>query len=58
MPVILQAAVYGEWFNATTPERLQALLVPFPAAELSAVHVRPAVNKLAKEGPECIEPAG
>jgi hypothetical protein len=38
------------------PAKLQAMLRSYPAGEMEAVGVNPALNKPAFEGPTCLEP--
>jgi len=57
MPVILKAKDYDQWLDAkeTKTERLQSLLVPYPAAEMASHAVSRAVNIPATDSPELIE---
>jgi len=59
MPVILPASAYGLWLDPTMRDvgPLQALLTPYPAAEMIAHPVSTRVNNPANETPECIAPA-
>lgn len=55
-PVPLGASVTR--LNPATPVgRLQDLLRPYPADEMTENAVGPAVNNARNEGPECLEPA-
>jgi putative SOS response-associated peptidase YedK len=58
MPVILDPADYALWLDPTVqdPERLQPLLRPAPAGDMTARPVQPRVNQVRQEGPGCIEP--
>ncbi len=57
MPVILQPEAYPTWLNAAEvkPDKLQPLLVPSPAAEMTIRHVTNAVNNPSLDAPVCIE---
>ena len=59
MPVILPRSAYKLWLDPEDrlPSALQALLAPYPAAEMTAFPVSPRVNSPANDGPECILPA-
>jgi putative SOS response-associated peptidase YedK len=59
MPAILPSPAFDEWLDGTNrdPERLGALLGPYPAEELDAYPVSRYVNKPSNEGPECVTPA-
>jgi putative SOS response-associated peptidase YedK len=56
MPVILDREQYGLWLDPAVSDagRLQELLVPAPAGELTAFPVSRAVNSPANESPDCI----
>lgn len=58
MPVILKAEEFDPWLDcAHTGEReAAALLKPLPDEEIEAFEVSPAVNRVANDGPELIEP--
>lgn len=58
MPVILPAVHYDAWLDPANRdvEGLQALLGPFPAAEMTAYPVSRYVNSPRNEGPECVSP--
>ena len=57
MPVILAADNYALWLDARAePERLGALLKPFPAAPLHAYPIDRKVNNSANDGPEILMP--
>lgn len=62
MPVILAPADFERWLSpGSDPDALQALLRPWPEAEdaygpLSVYAVSTAVNKVANDGPELLEP--
>jgi putative SOS response-associated peptidase YedK len=58
MPVILSRADYTQWLDPApqTPERLQSLLVPFPAGEMEARPVSALVNSPANDRPEITLP--
>ncbi len=60
MPVILAPAAYSRWLEPAEvpPERLNDLLVPFPADAMTAYPVSRFVNRPQNEGPGCIAPAG
>ena len=58
MPVILDPASYQQWLDPklqALPD-LQALLQPFPAAEMMAYPVAPLVNSPRHDEPDCIAP--
>lgn len=59
MPVILQERDYDLWLDSSVSdkERLKALLVPYPAKEMTADRVSTRVNNVKNEGPECLAPA-
>ena len=55
MPVILAREDYGTWLDPETPpERLQALLRPYPAEAMVAVPVGSYVSNPRNEGPQCL----
>jgi putative SOS response-associated peptidase YedK len=56
MPVILPSSAYSVWLDPTVRdvEPLQALLTPYPAAEMIAYPVSTRVNTPAYDSPECI----
>ena len=58
MPVIIAPKDYGLWLDAAVqePERLQALLQPYPDAEMEAYPVSTLVNSPKNNSPECVEP--
>lgn len=57
MPVILKPKDYDEWLDEKLKdtEKLQKLLVPFPAAQMKSHAVSKAVNSPAYDSPELIE---
>jgi putative SOS response-associated peptidase YedK len=59
MPVILDPKDYNLWLDPSPqkPEALQALLRPYPAAEMNGYPVSPLVNNPRNDSPRCIEPA-
>lgn len=59
MPVILQPGDYARWLEpgAATPESLNPLIKPFPAAEMEGYPVSTLVNSPANDRAECILPA-
>lgn len=57
MPVILPPDAYDEWLDpCTKPDRLRALLVPYPAEQMKGYPVSPRVNSPANNDPELILP--
>jgi putative SOS response-associated peptidase YedK len=58
MPVILAAKDYDLWLNPQmeAPEPLQQLLLPYPAAAMTAYSVSTLVNNSRHNSPECIIP--
>ncbi|WP_169979833.1 SOS response-associated peptidase [Tautonia rosea] len=60
MPVIVANDAYGLWLSQEVqePERLEPLLVPFPAEAMEAWPVSTMVNRPANNRPECIRPLG
>jgi len=59
MPVILNHTGYAQWLDPSpqAPERLQSLLIPYPAEELSAFPVSTLVNSPANDSREIVVPA-
>jgi putative SOS response-associated peptidase YedK len=59
MPAIVHADAEDCWLNPGkgSRERLQALLAPYPAEEMDAYDVAPAVNSAGYDAPDCITPA-
>jgi len=59
MPVILAPEVYRRWLEPAevAPDRLNDLLVPFPADAMTAYPVSRFVNRPQNEGPGCIASA-
>ncbi len=59
MPVILAPGSYGQWLDPAEqpPDRLAALLQPYPADEMTAFPVSRYVNRPQNDSPECIVPA-
>jgi putative SOS response-associated peptidase YedK len=59
MPAIVDPADYGTWLDpgVTDARRLQPLLLPYPAAAMTAFPVNAAVNSPAVDDPSCVEPA-
>lgn len=58
MPVILPPEAYEPWLDPTEqkPERLQPLLGPFPAEQMTAYPVSRLVNNPRHDSPDCIAP--
>lgn len=58
MPVILPPQAYEQWLDPAEqqPDRLQPLLAPYPAQEMSAYPVSRVVNNPQNESPDCIAP--
>lgn len=57
MPVILDADEWPVWLQEDTPpERLRAMLRPYPDELLEMYPVSPAVNNVRNEGPELLVP--
>ena len=58
MPVILATKHYDLWLDSSIQEveRLQPLLHPYPADDMTAHPVSTRVNNPANDTPECIEP--
>ncbi len=59
MPVILQQDTYTQWLDPApqSPNRLDGLLVPYPAAEMEAYPVSTLVNSPGNDRVECVLPA-
>jgi putative SOS response-associated peptidase YedK len=55
MPVILSPNDYDAWLDPDNTEASK-LLTPYPASEMTATAVSTYVNKVANEGPQCVEP--
>jgi putative SOS response-associated peptidase YedK len=58
MPVILRHDTYTQWIDsaAQNPNRLQNLLVPYPAGEMEAHPVSMLVNSPSNDRAECVFP--
>jgi len=58
MPVILQSYTYTQWLDSApqTPNRLNNILVPFPAREMEAYPVSILVNSPGNDRAECVLP--
>ncbi len=58
MPVILARRHHRRWLDPAerSPQRLESLLGPYPAAAMIAFPVSPIVNKPQNDHPGCIEP--
>jgi putative SOS response-associated peptidase YedK len=58
MAVILPSSEYDRWLDPSVQEveRLQPLLRPYPAEEMTAYPVSTVVNNPANDAPSCIEP--
>ena len=57
MPVILPPGHYEAWLQGSTPqETLPGFLAPYPAKEMAAYPVGPAVNSPKNDTPACIKP--
>jgi putative SOS response-associated peptidase YedK len=58
MPVILQLDTYAQWLDPApqSPNRLQSLLVPYPAEEMEAYPVSTLVNSPNNDRAECVLP--
>jgi putative SOS response-associated peptidase YedK len=58
MVVILPPGDYDLWLNSGVQDvdRLQPLLCPYPAEEMTAYAVSTRVNNSANDGPDCVEP--
>ncbi len=59
MPVILQPDTFSQWLDSApqSPNRLQNLLVPYPAGEMEAFPVSTLVNSPGNDRAECVVPA-
>jgi len=59
MPVILPQDTYAQWLDpaAQSPNRLNSLLVPYPAGEMEAYPVSTLVNSPGNDRAECVLPA-
>jgi putative SOS response-associated peptidase YedK len=59
MPVILPPEAYMSWLDPAerSPDELAPLLLPFPAAEMTAFAVSTLVNSPSNDLPACIAPA-
>ncbi|MBN2472979.1 MAG: SOS response-associated peptidase [Pirellulales bacterium] len=59
MPVILAEDAYQPWLDpgAQQPERLRAMLCPYPEQDMTAHPVGTYVNNPTHEGPQCVEQA-
>jgi len=59
MPVILQPNTYSQWLDSApqSPNRLQNLLVPYPAGEMDVYPVSTLVNSPGNDRAECVLPA-
>jgi len=59
MPVILPRDTYSQWLDPAPqiPNRLQGLLIPYPASEMESYAVSPLVNSPGNDLPECVKPA-
>jgi putative SOS response-associated peptidase YedK len=57
MPVILPVDAYTTWLDPEEQktEKLQSLLLPYPADEMMTVLVSTWVNNPRHEGPKCVE---
>lgn len=57
MPVILQSQFYDEWLNpeVNDKEKLQAMLVSYPADKMEVRPVSTLVNSPKNDSPKCIE---
>jgi putative SOS response-associated peptidase YedK len=58
MPVIVPGSAYDLWLETAVkdPQRLQALLVPFPAGEMDAYPVSTLVNNPKNDVEGCVKP--
>lgn len=58
MPVILAPEDYDLWLEPAVQEvqRIQSLLRPYPAEDITAFPVSTRVNNAANDSPECLEP--
>lgn len=59
MPVIVHRRDFERWLDPDEqdPARIADILKPFPAERMTRRMVGPAVNKVGRDGPECIAPA-
>ena len=59
MPVILHPNTYSQWLDSApqSPDRLNNLLVPYPAGEMEAYPVSMLVNSPGNDRAECVIPA-
>jgi len=59
MPVILRPNTYSQWLDPApqSPDRLNNLLVPYPAGEMEAYPVSMLVNSPGNDREECVAPA-
>jgi putative SOS response-associated peptidase YedK len=58
MPVMLPKANYASWLSAETGiAEVQGMLRPYPADEMEAVAVGPAINSPRNEGPDLLNSA-
>jgi len=59
MPVIVPETLEDRWLDPAEKDRglLESVLMPYPAEEMEAYEVTPAVNNAAHDGPDCILPA-
>lgn len=57
MPVILSRKYEAGWLDPknVSPDVLLPMLRPYPAGEMIATQVNPALNKPSFEGPACLE---
>ena len=58
MPAILKAEDEEHWLdtNIKEPARILSMLGPYPADQMEAIVVSPAVNSPKKDSPECVQP--
>ena len=59
MPVVLEPEAYDLWLDTQDgpPDRLNELLKPYPAEEMTAYPVSRLVNQPRNDSPDCIQPA-
>jgi len=59
MPVIVPGPLEDLWLDPAEKDRglLESVLRPYPAEEMDAYDVTPAVNNVSHDGPDCILPA-
>lgn len=59
MPVIVPGPLEDLWLDPAAKDRglLESVLVPYPAEEMDAYDVTPAVNNASHDAPDCILPA-